>query len=185
LLIDRARTQSTGNGCLLSPALSERVDSYLRDKAPAELSKASSGTESNSYGCTEILLGKVKQQLEFIELIHRESDRCALRSPGTVRIVELEISDLQPAASSDLDQAVDQAVAEVVESLKATLTTALMVKLDGLVIASGGQSDDLPAGEPPMISCLRPATAVDALAISNQSIDAAWVVENAKKQGVE
>ncbi len=62
---------------------------------------------------------------------------------------------------------------------------ALMVKLDGLVITPGGQPDDAVAGEPPMISCLRPATAVDALAISNQSIDAAWVVENAKKQGVK
>ena len=87
LLIDRARTQSTGNGCLLSPALSKRVDSYLRDKAPAELGNASASTTSNSYGCTEILLIKVKQQLEFIELIHRESDRCALRSPGSPRLL--------------------------------------------------------------------------------------------------
>jgi hypothetical protein len=185
LLIDRARSQSTGNGCLLSPALSEKVDSYLRDKAPAELSNASSGATSNSYGCTEILLNKVKLQLEFLETIHRESDRCALRSPVSVQIVELEISDLESTATSDLDQAVDQAVAEVVESLKASLSSALMVKLNGLVVAAADPPGETLATDSPTVSCLRPATAVDALAISNQSIDAAWVVENAKRQGVE
>lgn len=185
LLIDRARSQSTGNGCLLSPALSEKVDSYLRDKAPTELSNAASGATSNSYGCTEILLIKVKLQLEFLETIHRESDRCALRSLASVQIVEIEIPDLGATATGDLDQAVDQAVAEVVESLRASLTSALMVKLNGLVVATADPPGEALAADSPTVSCLRPATAVDALAISNQSIDAAWVVENAKRQGVE
>jgi hypothetical protein len=189
LLIDRARAQSTGNGCLLSPALAGKVNTYMHDKAPAELKGTPSDdkptTASNSYGCTEILLIKVKVQLEFIETIHREADRCPLRSPASVQIVEVEISGPETAATSDLDQAVDQAVAEVVESLRATLTSALMIRLDGLVVASSGQADDTAVEEVPTISCLRPATAVTALAISNQSIDAAWVVENAKKQGVE
>jgi len=33
------------------------------------------------------------------------------------------------------------------------------------------------------VSCLRPATAADALTIANQSINAAWYLENAKRQG--
>ena len=36
-------------------------------------------------------------------------------------------------------------------------------------------------GEPKKVSCLRPATSVTAMKITNQSINAAWVVETAKK----
>lgn len=36
-------------------------------------------------------------------------------------------------------------------------------------------------GKPEMISCLRPATSSTAMKITNQSINAAWVVETAKK----
>jgi hypothetical protein len=35
--------------------------------------------------------------------------------------------------------------------------------------------------EPVMVSCLRPATSKTAMKITNQSINAAWVVETAKK----
>lgn len=191
LLIDRASSQSTGKGCLLSSALKEKVDNYLHDKAPAELSnaKSSSSSSSNSYGCTEILLVKVKQQLEFLEFIHGNTDRCELRTSGAIQVVEVEVDSLAPAENSSLEQVVDQAVAEVVESLRASLTSTLLAKLDGAVIESAGQPEAAEPeaaepGEQATVSCLRPATARDALAISNQSINAAWVVENAKRQGV-
>jgi len=185
LLIDRARSQSTGNGCLLSPALKKKVDSYLHDKAPVELSNAKSSSSSNSYGCTEILLVKVKQQLADLEFIHGNTDRCELRASGAIQVVEVEVDSLAPAENSSLDQVVDQAVAEVVESLRAGLTSTLLAKLDGVVIESTSQPEGTAPGERATVSCLRPATAETALAISNQSINAAWVVENAKRQGAK
>lgn len=185
LMIDRARSQSTGLGCRLSDELTERVASHLREQAPPELVAAAPAGDAggDTYGCTEILLGKVRQQLDFLQLIHRETDRCELRSPGTVQVVEVEVGGV-PAAGGDLDAVVDQAVAEVIESLRASLTSALLARLDSAVLSAPATAG-VAGQEVPMVSCLRPATAVDALAISNQSIDAAWFVENAKKQGVE
>ncbi len=185
LLIDRARSQSTGRGCLLSPALKEKIDNYLCDKVSAELSSAASSTGSNSYGCTEILLVKVKQQLTYLESIHRDTDRCELRASGAIQVVEVEVDSLAPAGSGSLGQVVDRAVAEVVESLRASLTSALLAKLDGVVIESTAQPEAAAPGEQLTVSCLRPATAAAVLEISNQSINAAWVVENAKRQGAK
>jgi hypothetical protein len=183
MLMDRARTQSTGVGCSLSPALAKKVDSYLREEAPPELSSAPTSDSANSYGCTEILLGKVRQQLDFLQLIHRESDRCPLRVSGISQ--QVEIVERAPAAEIDLNDAVDQAVADVVESLRHGLTVALLSRLEGAMVTPAGETGEPDAGEAATVSCLRQETAVDALAISNQSIDAAWFVENAKKQGAE
>jgi hypothetical protein len=54
--------------------------------------------------------------------------------------------------------------------------------LDRCPAVDAGDSDGS-APEAVTVSCLRPATAADALAIANQSIDAAWYLENAKRQG--
>jgi hypothetical protein len=58
----------------------------------------------------------------------------------------------------------------------------------GLIETSHEKTDRCKSVEEPdgpEISCLRPATAKTALDITNQSIDAAWVVEMAKKEGSE
>jgi hypothetical protein len=58
----------------------------------------------------------------------------------------------------------------------------------GLIETSHEKTDRCKSVEEPdgpEISCLRPATAKTALDITNQSINAAWVVEMAKKEGSE
>ena len=187
LMIDRAHSQSTGISCRLSPDLFGKVEEQLRERAPPELvaARPEGEAEPNTYGCTEMLLKNVKLQLDFLQEIHRNADRCKLKSPGSVQVVEVDVANLQPAPAGELDQVVDQAVSEVVESLRTSLTLALLAKLDGMVVSVPEADADAGVELELMVSCLRPDSARDALSISNQAIDAAWFVENAKKQGVE
>lgn len=113
LLIDRASIQSSGKGCKLTVDVAARVTEIMGNETPPDINKKKEG---DSYGCTQRLLELVKKQLEQLQYIHENTDKC---------------------------------------------------KLIG--------------NESKKVSCLRPATSQTAMKITNQSINAAWVVETAKK----
>lgn len=119
LLIDRAAIHSSGKGCKLPDDLSKRVTNIMGGSLPTGSTKKDKG---DSYGCTQLLLIMVKQQLASLQLIHKTTDTC------------------KPI---------------------------------------GIQQDE--AVKPMRVSCLRPATSKTAMKITNQSINAAWVIETAKK----
>lgn len=119
LLIDRASIQSSGKGCKLPAKIATKVTKITEGKIPQETSNKEGGT---SYDCTERLLILIKEQLIYLQAIHKNTDKC-----------------------------------KPVEALQ------------------GKDSD------PKLISCLRPASSETALKITNQSINAAWVVETAQK----
>jgi hypothetical protein len=182
MLIDRASAQSTGAKCSLSQKMAERLDRSLRDKKPAELQNVATNpsSESNSYGCTEKLLINVRTQLAFLEEIHGQTERCPLRRSESIRVIEIKTSD----SGGDLDQVIDQAVDEVVEALKANLTNQLLARLEDMDIAIEAAIPEDNIEQMATVSCLSPAAAAAVINISDQSIDAVWVVENAKRQGV-
>jgi hypothetical protein len=60
---------------------------------------------------------------------------------------------------------------------------ALIEKQLQLLMQIHAETDKCAAADGASLSCLRPATAQTALKITNQSIDAAWLLEAAKKKG--
>lgn len=76
VLIARASATSEGNGCKLQKKVLERIKSVLKDNMPKQLEYSDSEQDDNSYGCNEQLLRLVKQQLSYIETIHKETDKC-------------------------------------------------------------------------------------------------------------
>lgn len=175
LMIDRASLQSTAAGCSLSPKLSQTVDRYLRDQVPPALASATKQEDDNSYGCTHRLLVLVQQQLIQLEAIHRDIDKCEFRETQDESIATTFSS--QSIADSEVSDAIDTAIDQVLSSLKASVREAVLSKVETLY--QPRDSSDIAAAQE--ISCLRPATAQSVLDISNQSINAVWVLENAKK----
>ncbi len=185
-LIDRATMQSTGGGCSLSPALSEKIQSYLRDKTPGELANAPTSENANPYGCTERLLVLVKVQLTTLEQIHRDFDKCAIVD-DSILIVETSesVDEAAQDGEPDIGSLIDSAVDDIIGTLKETIRMAVTEKIEAAYTLNPGTVPGGPEAAVNEISCLRVATARDALNISNQSIDAAWFVENAKKNSGE
>ena len=175
LLIDRARLQSTGSGCSLVPALADRMSLHLRDDMPADLLGAEITEDDNSYGCTEMLLRNVRSQLDQLKTIHREIDRCERRSPNIDSVVFPEDS-----SAANLSNVIDEAVDEVLGTLKSSIKLAVIEHIETNFNLSG-DSSVIEGASAEDISCLRIPTAQLALDISNQSINAVWVLENAKK----
>ena len=68
------------------------------------------------------------------------------------------------------------------EGCTVRLLSLIRVQLD-LLMQIHRETDKCTSTEGTSVSCLRSATAKDALQITNQSINAAWVVETAKKRG--
>ena len=186
-LIDRANLQSNGTGCSLSPALADHIKRQLRDKTPNELSAASESANANTYGCTQQLLNLVKIQLTALEKIHRDLDKCEVVD-DSVAVISVTPPEPEVATGSqeDIGRLIDRAIDEVNATLKETIRLAVIEKIEeAYTIKPASIMDPQPDSNVNEISCLRMITAQIALDISNQSINAAWVVENAKKNSGE
>lgn len=188
-LIDRAQLQSNGRGCSLTKALADSVNTYLKDKVPTELSAANETEEANSYGCTERLLILVKNQLNEIEYIHKNLDKCEVLDES-ISVVTSEDNNSNntnnEVENENIGYLIDNAIDEVLDTIKETVKNAINDKIEEEFIPKSEEAGNSEVSSQSIeVSCLRPATAQSALDISNQSINAAWVVENAKKNGEE
>lgn len=186
-LIDRANLQSAGSGCSLSPALAKNIKRQLGDKTPVELSAAPESANANTYGCTQQLLNLVKRQLTALEDIHRHTDTCAVVDDSiVVTSVTSPGTEAATGSQEDIGRLIDRAIDEVNATLKETIRLAVIEKIEeSYTINPGSTAVPQAASNVNEISCLRMITAQLALDISNQSINAAWVVENAKKNSGE
>ena len=186
-LIDRANLQSSGPGCSLSPTLADHIESQMGDNIPVELSAASVSTNANTYGCTQQLLILVKKQLVALEDIHRNIDKCMVVDDSiAVTFVTSPGPEMVTGTQGDIGRLIDSAIDEVNATLKETIRLAVVEKIEEAYTMIPGSIVE-PQADSNMteISCLRTITAQLALDISNQSINAAWVVENAKKNSGE
>ena len=182
-----ANLQSTGADCSLSPALAENIKRQLRDKTPIELLTASESANANTYGCTQQLLTLVKKQLTALEEIHRDIDKCEVVDDSiTVISVTSPETEVATGSQEDIGRLIDTAIDEVNATLKETIRLAVIEKIEEAYTFNPRSIVDPQAdSNVNEISCLRIITGQIALDISNQSINAVWVVENAKKNSGE
>lgn len=89
VMIARASAASESKGCKLEKKVFDRVQAALKNGMPAEMQSSDSAQTGNSHGCNERLLMLVKDQLNFVKRIHKETDTCG----------ENKLSCLRPATS--------------------------------------------------------------------------------------
>ncbi|MDG9670617.1 hypothetical protein [Hahella sp. CR1] len=109
-MIARASAASEGKACKLEKKLYKRVTTMMNEKIPTEIAQSGMEADGNADGCNEKLLSLVKDQLLFIEEIHRESDKCGPQ----------KLSCLRPATSKSAMAIANQSInaVSVVENAK-------------------------------------------------------------------
>lgn len=105
VLIERASRASEGKGCRLEKKIYERIDKLLQNNIPDQLKGASQAATGNSDGCNEKLLVLVKNQLELIQKIHRDTDKCPAGS---------KVSCLRPATAGTVLKIANQSINAVI-----------------------------------------------------------------------
>jgi hypothetical protein len=187
LLVLTALTTACGTVRLVSPydevidsGLAEyrlAINTFVRDMGDL------SGTAEGTYEANQTRYNEFDSKIDL--LVNRAAMNgggkgCKLTGKLTERIVTVmgdQIpADLTPAAQTD-------------EGNSLGCTHRLLVLIQTQLGTLEQIHKDTDKCRPPdggaEVSCLRPATSKTAIAITNQSIDAAWVVEMAKKQGEE
>jgi hypothetical protein len=113
VFIERASRASEGKGCRLENKIYERMGKLLQNDIPDQLKGAPQAENGNSDGCNEILLVLVKNQLDLIQQIHRDADKCETSAGATV-------SCLRPATAATALKIANQSInaVSVVETAK-------------------------------------------------------------------
>ena len=104
---------------------------------------------------------------------------CKLPQSLMQRLLAVAGDDVPPEVKAQSQQSEGSS-----EGCTVRLLSLIRSQLD-LLMQIHRDTDKCPNAEGAPLSCMRPKTAETALRITNQSINAAWVVETAKKRGEE
>lgn len=85
VMISRASSTSEGKGCKLEKKIFDRIKTLLKDNLPAEMQTSDNASAGDANGCNERLLVLVKKQLQLVEEIHRDADRCGAAQLSCLR----------------------------------------------------------------------------------------------------
>lgn len=85
VLIARASAASEGKGCKVEQKLYEQIKKMLQNDIPPDIKSDTSTQTGNTDGCNERLLVLVKDQLETVRKIHKETDKCSDKKLSCIR----------------------------------------------------------------------------------------------------
>lgn len=113
VLINRATAAADGKACKLEQKVFDKVQSLLKDNMPVVFQSGQASPQANASGCDEKLLVLVKQQLELVETIHKDTDKCG----------DKKLSCLRPATVKSAQAIANQSInaVAIVEAAKKPL----------------------------------------------------------------
>ena len=103
VLIQRANMNSVG-GCKMAKKLTQQLMEKLGDQLPAEFKEERQNDEGNSYGCIELMLINVKEQLKNIQNIHENTDKCSLNDSTQISCIRMTtVNSMMRIANQSID----------------------------------------------------------------------------------